>query len=411
MKSFNIDRSMKDKDIIRLAIQKVCKNKKKRKGKPTKKYRQAQRILADIEKYVDRIYLIICETEQKNRAIRRGTYCEGEFPLAFSPKISGSFTRKCENGKIRKITSVPVFPDQIIHQLLVMSAEGVFMRGMYRYSCGSIPKRGVHKGKQCLQRYINRNKYNSKIKYAAQLDIKKCYPHIRHDFLKEMIRKKFRGNLFVDICFDVIDCYSEDGTPGVGLPIGFYTSQWFCNFFMTPIDMHIKQNLHTECLVRYVDDMTLFGPNKKRLHRTVDKISELATEKGLEIKGNWQVFRFDYFKGTKPGEEANLTEAEKKERRRGRAIDTLGFRFFRDKTILRKRNALSIRRAALQLHKKKKITAADARSFMSKIGPLKHCNSKRFWKEYIKPFVNIKKLKEIISNEDRKQYQAGSGSG
>lgn len=129
MKSFNIDRNMKDKAYIRLAITKVCKNKKKRNGRPTKKYRQARKILANIEEYIDLTYEIVCQTEKKQEAIRRGTYRPGEYPLAFTPKISGSFSRRCENGKVRNITSVPVFPDQVIHQLIVLAAESVFMRG------------------------------------------------------------------------------------------------------------------------------------------------------------------------------------------------------------------------------------------------------------------------------------------
>lgn len=398
MKSYNVDRNLKDKDLIRLAITKVCKNKKKRNGRPTKKYRYARKILAKIDEYVEKIYLIVCETEKKQEAIRRGTYQPGDYPLAFEPRISGSFTRRCENGKIRSITSVPVFPDQIIHQLVIMAAEPVFMRGMYKHSCGSIPKRGTHKGKKVLERYINQHNNGSEIKYAVQLDIKKCYPHIRHDILKAMLRKKFRGHLLVDICFAIIDSYNEPGQTGVGIPIGFYTSQWFCNFLLTPVDNFIKQELKAKCYVRYMDDMTFFGSNKKKLHRAVDAITEQAAAVGLPIKDNWQVFRFDYI-------------SRKDGKRKGRALDILGFRFFRDKTILRKRNALKIRRAALRLSKAKRITAHAARSFMSKIGALKHCNSLRFWQKYVKPYVNIKKLKEVIRNEDRKRLQAVGACG
>lgn len=108
MKSFHIDRNMKDKVKIRLAIEKVCKSKKKRNGRTTKKYRQAQKILANIDRYTDLIHTIVCETEGKEQAIKSGTYRDGDFPNAFVPHISGSFTRKCENGKVRVITSVPI---------------------------------------------------------------------------------------------------------------------------------------------------------------------------------------------------------------------------------------------------------------------------------------------------------------
>lgn len=403
MKSFNVDRNMKDKAVIRLAIEKVCKSKNKRNGKPTKKYRFARKILENIDQYVEQIYLIVCETEKKQMAIKNRTYHDGDFPNAFVPHISGSFVRKCDNGKTRVITSVPVFPDQIIHALLIKSAEDVLMRGMYEFSCGAIPGRGVHKGKRCLERYIKRNRRSSAIKYAAQLDIKKCYPHIRHDILKQMLRRKFRGNLFAGICFSIIDSYSEKENPGVGLPIGFYTSQWFCNFLLTPIDIFIKSELKIKCYIRYVDDMTLFSSNKKQLHWAVGRIIKKSASMGLEIKDNWQVFRFDRITGYKE----NPRTGENEEIHKGRAIDTLGFRFYRNKVVLRKKNALSIRRSARKLSKARRITPHEARSFMSKIGPLRHCNSRNFWYKNIKPYVKIKKVKEIIRDESRKQHQTG----
>ena len=81
---------MKDKVKIRLAIEKVCKSKKKQNGRPTKKYRQAQKILANIDRYTDLIHTIVCETEEKEQAIKSGAYRDGDFPNAFVPHISGS---------------------------------------------------------------------------------------------------------------------------------------------------------------------------------------------------------------------------------------------------------------------------------------------------------------------------------
>ena len=128
------------------------------------------------------------------------------------------------------------------------------------------------------------------------------------------------------------------------------------------------------------------------------KIADKAAEYGFHIKDNWQVFRFDYIAKHELGKDG-------KTKHRGRAIDFLGFRFFRDKTILRKRNALKIRRAVAKLSKKfrehRKIEPHEARSLMSRLGALKHCNSRNFYMKYIKPYIKIKNVKEIISNESR----------
>lgn len=74
-----------------------------------------------------------------------------------------------------------------------------------------------------------------------------------------------------------------------------------------------------------------------------------------------------------------------------------------------------IQRAITKICKKKKkkkntsnrkYKPATASSFMSRIGALKHCNSRNFYKKNIKPFADIKQLKEVISNEIRKHSNA-----
>ena len=129
--------------------------------------------------------------------------------------------------------------------------------------------------------------------------------------------------------------------------------------------------------------MVLFGRNKKELHKVHKAIEQYLNDcKSLTIKGNWQVFRFDK-----------------------RGLDFLGFRFFRTHTVLRKRNALKLRRIVRKTSKKTHISVHTAMRVMSYLGWLKHCNSENFYNKYIKPYVNIKILKEVISNESRVHNQ------
>ena len=84
----------------------------------------------------------------------------------------------------------------------------------------------------------------------------------------------------------------------------------------------------------------------------------------------------------------------------------LGFKFYRDKIRLRKHSSLKILRAARKIHKlskcRKPIPVKLARSLMSRLGALRHCDSKEFFAKSIKSLVKIKKIKEIIRNESRK---------
>ena len=65
----------------------------------------------------------------------------------------------------------------------------------------------------------------------------------------------------------------------VGLPLGFYTSQWLSNFMLQPLDHFIKEQLKAVHYIRYMDDMVVFGKNKKELHRMQQEIERFLREK------------------------------------------------------------------------------------------------------------------------------------
>lgn len=167
-----------------------------------------------------------------------------------------------------------------------------------------------------------------------------------------------------------------------GLPIGNYTSQWFANFLLQRLDHFIKEVLHIRYFVRYMDDMCLWASSKKLLHRAVKAIEKFLAGLGLVLKANWQIFP---------------TAA--------RAVDFLGFRFFREKTTLRKNLALRLRRRVKKTYKHTqktgRVRARDAAAVMSYCGWLKHAHCHGFFVKYVKPYVNFKKLKEAIRHEAR----------
>ena len=103
--------------------------------------------------------------------------------------------------------------------------------------------------------------------------------------------------------------------------------------------------------MRYMDDMVIFGSNKRVLHRMRQAISDyLGMELGLELKANWQVFRFSYGNN------------------QGRDLDFMGFRFYRNRTILRKSIMYKATRKARKISKKEKTTILDARQMLSYLG-------------------------------------------
>ena len=287
------------------------------------------------------------------------------------------------DGIVRKKRTilVPHYMEQIIHHMIVNVLTPIFSHGMYEHSYGSIPNRGAHKGKKAIEKWIMHDKKN--IKYCLKMDIRKYFDSIPQKILKEKLSDLIHDRRFFQVLEELI------GATEHGIPLGFYTSQWIANWYLQKLDHYIKEELRAKHYIRYMDDMVIFGSNKRQLHRIREQIcSYLRNFLGLEMKQNWQVFRFDYVKGGK---------------RHGRFLDFMGFKFYRDKTTLRKSIMLKATRKAKRIHKKAKATIHDIRQMMAYIGWIDCTNTYGMYLYRIKPYVDFGKLKKRISKFDKKQ--------
>lgn len=275
--------------------------------------------------------------------------------------------------------------EQVIHHIVVSACYDIFMKGMYEFSCGSVPNRGAHYGKRYIEKWIQTDKKNCK--YILKMDIRHFFESVDHDVLKGWLAKKIRDKRMLYILELIID--GSD----VGLPLGFYTSQWLSNFMLQPLDHHIKEQLRAVHYIRYMDDMVVFGKNKKELHRMQQDIERYLQEHfNLQMKGNWQVFRFDY------------TE-RKTGKRKGRPLDFMGFQFYHDRTILRESIMLRCTRKVNRVAKKQKITWYDATAILSYMGYISNTDTYGMYLQRIKPHVNVKKLKKIVSKHSKRKEQ------
>lgn len=286
----------------------------------------------------------------------------------------------------------PKAPEQWIQHIVVNTLKPLFMCGMYEFSCGSVPGRGVHYGKKYLEKYIRNN---PDVKYVLKLDIRHFYESVDINLLKERFEKYIKDDLMLKLIFFVLDSNAgilPDGTViQKGLPIGFYTSQWFANWFLQPFDHYVKEVLRADFYMRYMDDIVILGKNKRDLHRKFKAIKKYLSGLHLEIKDNWQVFLFDYI--------------DKDGKRRGRPIDFMGFKFYRDKTTIRKSIFLRACRLARRLNKKMKITWHDACQLLSYMGWFYPTDTFGAYQKHIKPFVSVQKCKRIMSNHDKRERE------
>lgn len=282
--------------------------------------------------------------------------------------------------KQRKII-VPTMKEQIIHHMVINILKPIFLRPMYEHSYGSIPNRGPHLAKKTIEKWIQKDSINTK--YCLKMDISKYFESISRKILKQKLADLIHDQKFLKILYLIIDIDKNE----TGIPIGFYTSQWFANWYLTDLDHFIKEKLGAIYYVRYMDDMVIFSSDKKQLHQFKKDIEIfLLTQLGLKLKDNWQVFKFDCIKD-------NMHF--------GRDLDFMGFRFYHDRTTLRKTLIIKITRKARRASNKKRTTVHDARQMLSYLGWLICTNTYQMYLCRIKPYINFNILREKISKHEK----------
>lgn len=292
------------------------------------------------------------------------------------------------SGKERELQIPSFYPDQCAHHAIVQIIQPIFMKSAYHWSCANIPGRGIDHACKGVERATMRDLKHAK--YCVKMDIRKFYPSIPHDKLKARLREKIKDEKALGIIDKVIDSHSP------GIPIGNYTSPWLAEFFLQPLDWFIKQTLGVRHYIRYADDLVLIDSNKRKLRKALYAVMEYVEGMGMTLKPNYQLFRIQQFG-------------------RGRKIDFVGRCFGRGFTTIRKRRALALMRQSRHIQKLQRanrpVPYKIAAGFLSRSACFKHTNSYGMKRKYYDS-VNIKKLKEVVSNESkRKRLSGGAGLG
>lgn len=85
--------------------------------------------------------------------------------------------------------------------------------------------------------------------------------------------------------------------------------------------------------------------------------------------------------------------------------EAMGFKFYRDRTTIRKSILQGIRGKVNRVKRKEKITWVDAGSLLSRLGWIWHSDTYAYYERYIKPYVKVKVLKTLVSKHARKENE------
>lgn len=251
-----------------------------------------------------------------------------------------------DTGKVREIYRLPYFPDRIVHHAIMQVLQPIWLSVFTADTYSCIEGRGIHKAVYKLKEVL---KNEPETKYCLKLDIKKYYPSVDHNVLKQIIRKRIKDTDLLYLLDEIIDS-------APGLPIGNYLSQYFANLYLAYLDHYCKEVLNVKYYFRYADDIVILHSDKEHLHHLLKQIDTYVSEKlNLTVKGNYQVFPVDV-----------------------RGIDFLGYVFRHTHILLRK----SIKQRFFEKVKKHASNPAKMDlSYASYKGWAIHCNSRNLLKK------------------------------
>ena len=299
---------------------------------------------------------------------------------------------KKDGKKEREIYKLPFYPDRICQWAVLQVIEPQLLAFFTDDTYSAIPNKGIHAAFNKLRKAVD--EHPDEMTYCLKIDCKKFYPSIDHEILKQKYRRKYKDPELLELIDEIIDSIStcpatdenidfyksqgldigivtnykgEQFIDGVGIPIGNYFSQYDGNFYLGEFDHWMKEVKHVKHYYRYMDDMCIFASTKEELHQLLAEMDEyLKTKLNLRIKGNYQIFP-SFIRG----------------------VDFVGYRIFKDYTLLRKSTCQEMKKKMTAIRKKvergQEMNYSEWCSINSYKGWLKHCDSCHLSDKYIVP--------------------------
>lgn len=262
--------------------------------------------------------------------------------------------------KRREIYKLP-FRDRVVHWAIMLVVEPIWVANFTRDTYACVKGRGIHACLHKLQHDLRNDPTGTA--FCFQMDVRKFYPSIIHEILKQVVRKKIKDGEVLWLLDGIID--SADG-----VPIGNYLSQFFANLYLSELDHLIKEDLHIRYYYRYADDIVVLAATKEELKGVQTYINHyLNAERSLTIKSNFQIFPVD-----------------------SRGIDFVGYVSFHTHTLLRKSIKQNFCREVAKLNKRNDITEKEYKQRVcSWVGWAKHCNANHL----IQTTIGMKKFSDV----------------
>ena len=191
-----------------------------------------------------------------------------------------------------RLIAAPAVRDRVVHHAVLHEIGPVFERRFIEQSFAA----GQGRGPQRAALYFLAGQRRHP--WRLQLDISAYFPSIAHDRLLNLLAERVRDADTLTLLQSIIasgePVYRSRlaaqwlgdrcPSPGRGLPLGSWFSQWCGNFYLDGLDHFIKRDLKIPMYLRYMDDLALFAGSKQSLLDARSAIGDwLHAQRGLSL--------------------------------------------------------------------------------------------------------------------------------
>lgn len=266
--------------------------------------------------------------------------------------------RRCPCGKERLLHKLPFYPDHVEQHALMQVIMPTLEKSLYVDSSASVKGKGIHYAMRRTARWIDEHKSAGRI-YYAKLDFVKFYHKIDQQRIYECACRTFGNEGIRYLMKELFSACKE------GLGIGLYPVQPFANYYLSWLCREVMAGYKVRVEI-YCDDIVVMSVDKREVWRAVEQIKDYAE----------RVMHQPLHEGIG----VQIIDSE-------HCLDFVGYRFFFNHTLLRKKMKRKFKRKMHRLKDpQRRYEAANAYK-----GWLMHCNGYNLWKKV----MTMKSFKEL----------------
>ena len=221
-------------------------------------------LIADMENLREAFLLAVRGKSLRPEVIRFREHLDQELLTLHHQLLDGSYRQPpyrrftVWDPKQRTICAAP-FAERVVQHAMMRVCHGLFDRFQMSHSFASRPGMGTYKALEQAQACSRHHRW------FLKMDVMKFFDSIDHEVLMGQLSRMVKDRLLLHYWQQLLDSYEV--APAKGLPIGNLTSQYWANHYLAVADHQAKEQLHVGAMVRYMDDVVLWGDDRQELLR------------------------------------------------------------------------------------------------------------------------------------------------